>query len=163
MISMAKYWWVPLKLTNHQFVFRFNDLLFSRNTVSHVTSRHDLMTLFSLKITCIRSLALPIVPCLAPEYSIGHCGGYFCPYHFWRTSLMLSVVHWDWKRPDWLTVGPAVCSHWWLYQLPSVLNYSVRWGPSQTLSTDAIQYTTRPWSGCFAENHLIWFGWQLDP
>lgn len=29
-----------------------------------------------------------------------------------------------WTRPDWLTAGPAVCSHWQLYQLHQ-LNYSV--------------------------------------
>lgn len=29
-----------------------------------------------------------------------------------------------WTRPDWLTAGPAVCSHWQLYQL-HLLNYSV--------------------------------------
>lgn len=54
---------------------------------------------------------------LASEYNTRHCGGYFCPYHFWRASVMLSVAHWDWKRPDWLTAGPAVCSHWQLYLL----------------------------------------------
>lgn len=55
--------------------------------------------------------------CLACEYNASHCSGYFCPYRFWRASVMLSTVLWDWKRPDWLTAGPAVCSHWQLYRL----------------------------------------------
>lgn len=99
---------------------------------------------------------------LAPEYNTRHCGGYFCPYHFWRTSVMLSVAHWDWKRPDWLTVGPAVCSiDSFISSICAQLFCPLRPIPNSVNRCSTVHHQL--WSGCFTENHLIWFGKELDP
>lgn len=72
---------------------------------------HDLMTLFSLENACIQSLFLPpLCPVwllrVIPAIVVAIFVLVIC------TSMMLSGVR---KRSDWLTPGPAVCSHWQLY------------------------------------------------
>lgn len=80
---------------------------------------------------------------LASEYNTRLCSSYFCPHHFWCASVMLSIVSTVRLEETWLIDCWACC----LFPLTalsalSVLIYSVHWGPPQTLSADAVQYTT---------------------
>lgn len=148
---MTSSWHAPRKLTIHPSSW-------SGSKVAHVTSQLNLMTLFSLKWHLHSISTSPHHDLFGLRYvKRGIVAAIF-------VRAISDLNQWCWVLEETWLIDCWTCCLFSLTALsvPSAqLFCPLRSIPNSVNRCSTVHHWL--WSGCFSENHLIWFGKELDP